>query len=349
MKTDNLIKKSAKMPGVSLSRTDNSITLILKTSEGNGSITFFPLFSSLMLAYISVSSPVWPAPCLYPSDLHGTETEKSGKENISDGISGRKGPLLLNYCVSGRCEIPLNTGSYVYVKDGDLSLTERSAQGHYVYPGRNYQGLEFFIDTDSSELSRCSWIEEEFGIDFRRLVGLYCSDGGTYISGTSPEAEAVLHKLWELRNAPLPHALYQMKLYSLSLFSLLLNPQAPPSSRVCTFFTEAQVTIAKRTEKIITADLSDHHPARELSDRFGISATSLKNYFRAVYGNNLSVYLKKLRMKKAADLLVSTTQSVSEVAEQVGYLNQSKFAAVFKKHFGRSPLEYRKAGRLYLL
>ena len=85
MKTDNLIKKSAKMPGVSLSRTDNSITLILKTREGNGSITFFPLFSSLMLAYISVSSPVWPAPCLYPSDLHGTETEKSGKENISDG------------------------------------------------------------------------------------------------------------------------------------------------------------------------------------------------------------------------------------------------------------------------
>ena len=148
---------------------------------------------------------------------------------------------------------------------------------------------------------------------------------------------------------PLPHALYQMKLYSLSLFSLLLNPQAPPSSRVCTFFTEAQVTIAKRTEKIITADLSEHHPAWELADKFGISATSLKNYFRGVYGQNLSVYLKDLRMEKAADLLVSTTQSVSEVAEQVGYLNQSKFAAVFKKHFGMSPLEYRKTERLRLL
>ena len=134
-----------------------------------------------------------------------------------------------------------------------------------------------------------------------------------------------------------------MKLYSLSLFSLLLNPQAPPSSRVCTFFTEAQVTIAKRTEKIITADLSKHHPARELADKFGISATSLKNYFRGVYGQNLSVYLKDLRMEKAADLLVSTTQSVSEVAEQVGYLNQSKFAAVFKKQYGQTPLEYRRS------
>ena len=131
------------MPGVSLSRTDDSITLILKTREGNGSITFFPLFSSLMLAYISVSSPVWPAPCLYPSDLHGRETEKSGKENISDSISGRKGPLLLNYCVSGRCEIPLNTGSYVYVKGGDLSLTERSPGATMSIPAETIRGLNF--------------------------------------------------------------------------------------------------------------------------------------------------------------------------------------------------------------
>ena len=226
------------------------------------------------------------------------------------------------------------------------AFPEGKARGHYVYPGRNYQGLEFFIDTDSSELSRCSWIEEEFGIDFRRLVSLYCPDGGTYISGTSPEAEAVLHKLWELPSVPLPHALYQMKLYSLSLFSLLLNPQAPPSSRVCTFFTEAQVTIAKRTEKIITADLSEHHPAWELADKFGISATSLKNYFRGVFGENLSTFLREARMRRAAELLQDTELRVAEIAAQVGYENQSKFAAVFARQFGCPPLEYRRRARL---
>ncbi|WP_330600189.1 AraC family transcriptional regulator [Anaerostipes hadrus] len=30
------------------------------------------------------------------------------------------------------------------------------------------------------------------------------------------------------------------------------------------------------------------------------------------------------------------------MAAQVGYLNQSKFASVFKKHFGVSPLEYHR-------
>ena len=73
------------------------------------------------------------------------------------------------------------------------------------------------------------------------------------------------------------------------------------------------------------------------------SETSLKNYFRGVYGQNISVYLREIRLKKAAELFASTNLSVSEVAEQVGYMNQSKFAAVFKKQYGQTPLEYRRS------
>lgn len=35
-------------------------------------------------------------------------------------------------------------------------------------------------------------------------------------------------------------------------------------------------------------------------------------------------------MNKAGELLASTRLSVAEIAAQVGYLNQSKFASVFK-------------------
>jgi AraC-like DNA-binding protein len=51
-------------------------------------------------------------------------------------------------------------------------------------------------------------------------------------------------------------------------------------------------------------------------------------------------------MKKAAELLATTRLSVAEIAEQVGYMNQSKFASVFKKQFGLSPLEYRRSKNL---
>ena len=247
--------------------------------------------------------------------------------------------------MTGRCEMVLNSGNYVYVTDGQLSLTEHFAQKDYVYPRRIYEGLEYYIDIDALS-SQCGWIKGEFGIDFRRLADIYCPDETTYISSAHSDAEPLLQKLWDSFDLPAPFALTQMKLYSLELFSLLLNLKDIPKSQVCTFFTETQVDIAKRVEQIITSDLRQHHPAWELAARFSVSETSLKNYFRGVYGQNISVYLREARMKKAAGLLASTRLSVAEIAEQTGYANQSKFASVFKKHFGMSPLEYRRARHL---
>lgn len=327
MITGDVIKKCIEIPGISLKQGDLSTELLLKTSEGKGSITFFPLFPGLTLSYIFVNSPTWPAP------------------ELSSEASNEKGPLLLNYCMTGRCEMILNSDNYVYVTDGQLSLTERFAQNQYVYPRRIYEGIEFYIDIDTVS-TQCEWIQNEFGIDFRRLADMYCPDGTTYISSAASDAEPLLQKLWEIFDLPTPFAVSQMNIYSLALFSLLLNLKEIPQSQVCTFFTETQVDIAKRIEKIITSDLRQHHPAWELAAQFSVSETSLKNYFRGVFGQNISIYLREMRMKKAASLLSTTKQSVAEIAEQVGYTNQSKFASVFKKQFGVSPLEYRRAKRL---
>lgn len=324
---DHIIKKCIEIPGISVKKESQTIELLLKTSEEKGSITFFPLFPGVTLSYIFVNSPTWPAP------------------KLSTDIPIDKGPLLLNYCMTGRCEMILNNRNYVYVTDRQISLTERFAQEQYVYPRRIYEGMEFYIDIETVS-TRSDWLQKEFAIDFRHLADIYCPDGSTYISTVSSETEPLLQKLWEAYDLPLPFAITQMKLCSLELFSLLLNLREIPKTQVCTFFTETQVDIAKRVEHIITSDLRQHHPARELAAQFSVSETSLKNYFRGVFGQNLSVYLREMRMKKAADLLSETGLNVAQIAEQVGYTNQSKFAAVFKKQFEMSPLEYRRSSHL---
>ena len=61
-------------------------------------------------------------------------------------------PLLqtvLNHCVTGICEIILNDENFVYVKTGEISLTERFARKQSFYPCRIYEGMEFFIDLDT--------------------------------------------------------------------------------------------------------------------------------------------------------------------------------------------------------
>ena len=89
--------------------------------------------------------------------------------------------------------------------------------------------------------------------------------------------------------------------------------------------------------------------ASALAEKFSVGETSLKNYFRGVYGQNISTYLREVRMKAAAEFLEDTSRPIAEIAEQIGYSNQGKFAAVFKKQFGMSPLEYRRAQKLATL
>ena len=112
------------------------------------------------------------------------------------------------------------------------------------------------------------------------------------------------------------------------------------------YFTSSQVAIARETRNILCADLSQNHTARELAERFQVAETSLKNYFRGVFGENLSTFLREARMRRAAELLQSSELRVAEIAAQVGYENQSKFAAVFVRRFDCPPLEYRRRARL---
>lgn len=402
MQINDIIKKCIEIPGISIHHTNQNATLILNTDEGKGSMTFFPLFPGLTLAYIFINAPTWPAP-----DLYAVNTETN---------TGIKPPLLLNYCISGRCEMVLNSKNFVYVKEKELSLSECFAQSQYVYPLHIYNGIEFFVDIQTIR-SQASWILDELHIDFKKIAEIYCPDESTYIETALPEIEEILLKLWKLfprpssseslhdrkffretlqtgflqaedlqtknlqattgqtkdsqtKNLPIktlqtevfqiknlqtdilqndtpfsevPEIIFsQMKLYTLTLFSLLLTQKPASSPKPRTFFTEMQVCIAKEVEKIITADLSKHYPAHQLAAKFSISETSLKNYFRGVFGQNISVYLRQVRMKKAAELLKSTNLPVSKIAEQVGYMNQSKFAAVFKKQMEMAPLEYRR-------
>ena len=62
MKIDEIIKKSIEVPGISIKRSEYSAELILKEKDGKGSMTFFPLFPGLTLAYIFINSPTWARP-----------------------------------------------------------------------------------------------------------------------------------------------------------------------------------------------------------------------------------------------------------------------------------------------
>ena len=55
-------------------------------------------------------------------------------------------------------------------------------------------------------------------------------------------------------------------------------------------------------------------------------------------------YLIQIRMETAANLLRTSSSSITDVAKAVGYTSPLHFSKSFSAYYGVSPLQYRKQG-----
>lgn len=92
----------------------------------------------------------------------------------------------------------------------------------------------------------------------------------------------------------------------------------------------------------LTENLNKRITIDQLSKKFHINPTTLKNTFKEEYKMSVAAHMKEHRMEKAAELLVKTSKCIGQIAKEVGYESQSKFATAFKSTHKVSPLEYRR-------
>ena len=106
------------------------------------------------------------------------------------------------------------------------------------------------------------------------------------------------------------------------------------------YFTAGRA--CKEIHKRLTANLQERPTIEELSKEYLINTATLKDTFKGIYGQPIGAYMKEYRIRQAADLLRQTQVSIAEIASQVGYENQSKFASAFRDIMKIAPAEYRK-------
>lgn len=92
---------------------------------------------------------------------------------------------------------------------------------------------------------------------------------------------------------------------------------------------------------ILCAEFCNPPSIRELSQRVFLNEQKLRLEFSHYYHTTIGQFVRSLKMTKAANLLTTTDQSVSEIASQVGYSNSSNFSRVFKKVYKLTPFEFR--------
>ncbi|MDX1402435.1 MAG: AraC family transcriptional regulator, partial [Kiloniellales bacterium] len=81
-----------------------------------------------------------------------------------------------------------------------------------------------------------------------------------------------------------------------------------------------------------------------LSGAAGTSASKLHDLFRSHLGKSPGRYVSERKLEEAALLLDCSRASISEVAFDVGYNDQSSFTRAFVRHFAKTPKEYRNRG-----
>jgi YesN/AraC family two-component response regulator len=107
--------------------------------------------------------------------------------------------------------------------------------------------------------------------------------------------------------------------------------------------SEKQELIIVRINRMI--DLGFENPSFSLdllADSIGMSSAHMCRIYKQYTGNTINDLLVNKRMDKARQLLTSTTMSVNEIAEKVGYTNPTYFYRVFKKTNGVTPIEFRR-------
>lgn len=79
----------------------------------------------------------------------------------------------------------------------------------------------------------------------------------------------------------------------------------------------------------------------DIADNIKITRSHLNHAFQKEFNISVQKFLMDFRMHKAANLLVSTTMSIKEISNAVGYHDQLVFSKAFKNKFGMSPKIYR--------
>ena len=138
--------------------------------------------------------------------------------------------------------------------------------------------------------------------------------------------------------------------YSYKMQELLFSQLVLSCNRYCIFKSDSQ--IADSDDIIVSAlqyiNKNYHTPItlEKLSKMSNLSPSYFSKKFRKVTGSGMKEYLTYTRLRHAANELLSTSHTITDVAMNCGFSDSNYFKDAFKKMYGLSPREYRSSKKV---
>ncbi len=253
--------------------------------------------------------------------------------------------MEINHCREGRFECEFAGGGAAYLGAGDLAvnmLTHPTCDSWF--PLSHYHGISVIVDlrTAQDALGQISSVLESAPIDLFALRDRLCGTDTCFIIRAT---DTIQHIFSELYAVPPAIRSEYCKLKVLELLLFLNSADLPALREKRAYITRTQADTVRAIRAYLVEHLEERITLPELSARFEIPLTTMKQSFKTVYGDTIGAYIQSYRMQKAMFFLQETNQSIIEIAGQVGYQNASKFSEAFRQYAGVTPSEYRKIPR----
>jgi len=101
--------------------------------------------------------------------------------------------------------------------------------------------------------------------------------------------------------------------------------------------------IIKNADKYIKENyLKEVISIEHLANLCNITPSYFTRIFKSVFGMSPKKYISDLKMQAACEYLTYTSTSVMDISKTLGYEDLTYFSSSFKKHFGVTPVEYRR-------
>lgn len=105
--------------------------------------------------------------------------------------------------------------------------------------------------------------------------------------------------------------------------------------------TEAGHKLIFEIQEYISENISEDISLTGLSRRFHFNPSYLSRLYKNLTGENLIMYMTRIKIEKAKELLADGNLKINEITERLGFKTPSYFTNFFKKSTGTTPQKYR--------
>jgi len=107
-------------------------------------------------------------------------------------------------------------------------------------------------------------------------------------------------------------------------------------------FTSPQYLLFQRFTQLVNAYYIDKRTVEEYADLLSVTPNHLSQTIKKVSGKNALSFINERIATEAKSLIRFTDFSIAEIAYQLGFSDTANFGKFFKKHEGKTPLQFKK-------